>query len=511
MAKARNKLNIPNNKVDKKPTGRAAAQKNHIEFAEVSVAGSSFNNIKTKGFKSTKLNQDIINKYLLNPQRNYENLQNTSNLFYSTSGVYGSLVDYYSSLPKYYYTIIPSSSPIMLMENKSNKEQLAKDLYEAALRAQKLKIRENCYRFAKDLWLDGECYYYKIEDSKGIIYQKIPNEYCMPYSVENDVIRFAVDMSKISSDDKLLYPLEIQKVIELYKTNPKSNEFIDGYYPIKKDGVCFSTVLGGHGIPPLSKILGNIINLDEKRALQDNSDILNSAKMIHNQIPTDKDGKVTQDIKVAQKYNQAIKTNLIEKGLEEGVFSMTNPFESKILDLSSNTSKNIMSLAKRATEEVYDEMGVSEMLFNSSKGGTEALKKSVIADSARILVLSLNMFQSYFTNELQLAKGKIKYAVKMLENTWFNEAEKIKESKEELAYGGSVKVHYANLGYTPLEMINLIAEENILGFKELLTPIQTSHTQSSKDNAGRPSSEEMKENGEEVSDVTDRKEESGVE
>ena len=107
-----------------------------------------------------------------------------------------------------------------------------------------------------------------------------------------------------------------------------------------------------------------------------------------------------------------------------------------------------------------------------------------------------------------MVKGYISYGVKILESTWFNEQEKVKESKEELAYGGSVKVHYANLGFTPLEMINLIEEEYILGIKDKLVPIATSHTQSGKE-AGRPGAEKMKEKGKEVSDSTQSKADKG--
>ena len=380
------------------------------------------------------------------------------------------------------------------------------------MKCQKLKIRENSYKFARDLFKDGEGYYCKIEDSKGVIYQKFPNEYCTPYAIENDVVRFAINMDKIKGEDALLYPDKIQKAIEEYKKNPKSDIFIDGYYPVGKEGVCFSTKVGTHAYPILSKIFDSILDLDKKQELQDNVDQINNTKMIHNEIPKDKDGKPAVDSAIASKYNDAIKINLIEKGLDKGMFSTTNPFKSQVLNLDTGANKNIDSLTKKALENIYDEMGISEMLFNSAKGGSEALKKSVIVDSARTLTMCLGQFQAYFTSELQNVKGHIKYGVKMLENTWFNEQEKVKESKEELAYGGSVKVHYANLGYTPLETINLIEEENILGLKDKLIPIQTSHTQSNKGDKGdkgRPSSDEMKENGQEVSDITENKADAG--
>lgn len=500
------KINAGNNNPDKPKTGKAAQKEKELKFAEQSVNGSTFD-IKSKGFKNTNIRVQDINRWLQNPQKNYQNLQNISRWLYSTSGVYASLVDYYATLPKYNWTIMPISSPLLLLEKRSN-DDVKKYFYENAMKAQKLKIREACYRFNRDLTLDGEGYYYIIEDAKGVLYQKFPNDYCMLYKNENGVLRFALDMDKVKSDDPLIYPSKIQTVIEEYARNPKSDIFLENYYPIGKEGVCFTTNDSGHGIPVLSKILDAIVNMDSKKTLQDSVDIVNNVKMIHNEIPKDKDGKPIVDVAVAGKYNSAIKENLIDKGIEEGLISITNPLKPTILNLDTGTNKNAITLVKQALEGIYDEMGVSEMLFNSVKGGSEALKKSVIVDSAKVLVETIFQFQNYFTGELASVKGHIKYEVKILESTWFNEQEKIKESKEELAYGGSVKVHYANLGFTPLEMINLIEEENILGIKEKLTPIATSHTQSGK-NAGRPNTEEMREEGKEVSDITESKADKG--
>lgn len=317
-------------------------------------------------------------------------------------------------------------------------------------------------------------------------------------------------MEKVKGDDILIYPKEIQSAIEEYKKNPKSDKFIGNYYPIGKNGVCFTTNMNSHGFPMLSKIFDSILNFDNKKELQDSVDKINNTKMIHNEIPLDKDGKPSIPVELATKFNEAIKINLVEKGIENGIFSSTNPFKAQILNLDTSANRNVDSLTLKALNSIYDELGVSEMLFNSAKGGTEALRKSVIVDTAKVLCTCISQFQAYFTEELQSLKGNIKYEVKMLENTWFNETEKVKESKEELAYGGSIKMHYANHGFTPLETINLIEEEFILGLKDKLIPIQTSHTQSSKDSDnGRPSSEEMKENGQEVSDITERKSDLG--
>lgn len=157
---ARKPRSLKNTTTIKQPSPQALKKEKELVFAEQSVVGSSFD-IKSKGFKNTKIDTATINRWLQDPVKNYLNLQNLSGLFYHSSGIYGSLIDYYYTLPKFYYTIIPISSPFELL--KGDVEGTKKCFYESALRCQKLRIRENCYRFAKDVITDGEGFYFKIE------------------------------------------------------------------------------------------------------------------------------------------------------------------------------------------------------------------------------------------------------------------------------------------------------------------------------------------------------------
>lgn len=413
-------------------------------------------------------------------------------------------------MPKFYFSIIPINNLI-----ESNiKADIKKCHYENALRAQKLNIRQQCYNIALDLFLEGECFYYKIETSKGILYQKLPNSLCQPLMAEsinnNEIIRILFDMKKLNDDTVQLYPSEIINAYERYKFNPGSDEFMGGFYLVSNKAVGFLLDKNKRGVPPFLYIFESIIDIKDKKIMQDEIDMVNSIKMIHNEMPT-KDGKPVMDITFAQMFNEAIKNALEEYGLKS-VFSMTNPMKSQIFNLDTSNSNN-RSLLKNAKTNFYDEVGTTEYIFNSDKGGAEAIKRSIIEDSARALIRVMFLVENYFSFELSNGvKGFVKYKVSMKEVTQHNEIEKSKQSKEELAFGYSVLEHYANLGHTPLEAINLILLERELGIKDWLVPIKSSHTQSgnnSNDNGGNKSADEMREDGEMVSDTTEAKESSG--
>ena len=66
----------------------------------------------------------------------------------------------------------------------------------------------------------------------------------------------------------------------------------------------------------------------------------------------------------------------------------------------------------------------------------------------------------------------------------------VKNERENLAVYGSKKKYLALQGYTPLEALNILLNEEMLGIEEKMLPMQTSHTLSSEDEKGRPSNED---------------------
>lgn len=473
-----------------------------LMFAEESFIGENFNLNNSKGFMSSRLDKNTIDALLKQPYTNYKQLQEYSRLFMTKEGIYYRLIKSLANMLTYDHLIFPNIQPYL--GNKYKKD--IKEAYgKASLYLEKLNIKYNAPIFAEDLLRDGECYYYKIENPTGIIYQKIDNKYCLPYKSENNVLRFVVDCSLLLSyDDITVLPIEIQKALVLYKQNKEdSNLFIlNRYYPVQ-NGICFSTLLEGkHAIPPFSFLFPDLISLDNKKVLKDKTDLVNNTKMIHNKIES-KDKETMVDPSVARKYNEAIKKNLIQKNLEEGIFSITNPFDASILNLDTSSART-ENMVRNSISQVFSEIGVSEMLFNSEKGGAEALKKSVVNDATLCINMILTRINAYVNEELRLIPTNVKMLCKILDTTYFDREDRKKVAREDLAYGGSRSLYLATTGFTPLEGINILNMEKLLNIDSYFVPAQTSHTLSNKDssNAGAPSTEEIQNNGGEVAEST---------
>lgn len=461
--------------------------------------------IKEKSFSNNNVTKSQVDAFLKNPQKNYSKLQNLSRIFMSKSGVYSRPIYYLANIPLFSYVLAPKGEISLYSD-----EEISASYYKNAIFMQKFNVKSNFKNITEDLLIDGEGYYYKFETKEGMVFKKINNEFCMPSSLDGfGVIRYALDMKAMKDEDPLHYPDEIAKALELFRTNDKNDIFINNqFYPVSNNGVCFKadTSQSGHAIPPFSCVFKSLLDYEQKQELELGKEILANVKMIHNKIPLDKDGKPVIPLDGLRPFVDAYRFNLEKKGLKDNVFCMINPFDSTAINL--NTESNSGSNAtKKSLESIYSEMGISSMVFNSEKGGAEALKRSVNNDCSMVIKMVIPKFQNYINSELAALSGKVKYACHFLDITTENQEARVKEAQSSMTVGGSRSIYMASIGMDVLFAENLLKMERVRGIDEYLVPQQTSHTLSSSDSSkkvGQPSVEEKQANGEEVSDTADK-------
>lgn len=479
-------------------------QRKWESFASQSMIGEKFN-INAKAVGYSLVDKDKINRMLLNPYISYKELQQCSNFLMKKEGIYYRLIKMLSSMLTYDHIIYPLIESSAISKNKT---KLKKAYSEASLFLNKFNVKQFARTIAEDLFRDGECYYYKVEDSTGIIFNKIENKYCLPYMNENGVTRFLLDMSALGSDDITTFPLEIQNAYMTY-LNSKNDKslFLQGKYYMPKEGVCFtseSTLTANHGIPPFCFMFEDMVNLAEKMELKNQIDQTENVKFIHNKIDLGKDKETnTVDPQTAKKYNDAIKNNIAQRGLSNGIFTITNPFTPQVLNLKSNNDSN-STMIEKTISNIYKEIGINQNLFGAESTSSEALKRSIITSSTLCINIIVDKLKKYLDYELSRLSSEIKMQVKILDCTYYNREDLMAKAKDNMSMGGSRTLFLAYNGLTPFESINLLSLEKALEVDKIMTPMQTSYTQSGKSDSGRPSSEDMKNNGEEVSEITEK-------
>ena len=124
-----------------------------------------------------------------------------------------------------------------------------------------------------------------------------------------------------------------------------------------------------------------------------------------------------------------------------------------------------------------------------------AITSGLVVDSLLPKRLQM-MVEDWMNFELSTyKKNGIVWKFKFIDSTHFDREERTTKARENMAFGGSRFEFLACQGYDPLEGINLLKAEQLLGLDEIMIPQATSHTLSNDEEAGRPKTETDKGSG----------------
>lgn len=435
--------------------------------------------LSTEMYRPRQISREQIRKAVLNPYSNVEILQQASMLLKATNGIYKKILNYQSTIMTNDYMIYP-----VYVDKITTVEKMEKSYQEVALYLDKFKIKELACWIYERVLEQGELYLYKLEDKNGIMFQEIPNVLCKITSIENNIQKFGINLSKLNDKLVLGMPPEIQKLYKRFKTGGiKEKDLIDNsYYEISKNAVAFNLdKYATKGIPFFCTAFDDLMELEDMKDLKSENAVIESIKLIHQKLPIDKDtGVVLMDFNVAKAYHNATKANL-----PKGTSITTNPLDLQAVSLSDGSSKINENVA-RSLESIYDTLGINNELFNGNKSTNEAIATGIIADG--LLSKRLQMLvQNWINYELSSYKRNgSTWQMRFVDTTHFDRDNRAKAAREDMAFGGLRTEYLATKGYTPLESKNLLKMEQLMGFDSLMIPQASSHTASSSDSAGRP-------------------------
>ena len=147
-----------------------------------------------------------------------------------------------------------------------------------------------------------------------------------------------------------------------------------------------------------------------------------------------------------------------------------------------------MKYNNQLEESIYSSAGVNSELMNGSKSSNEAIALGSVIDT--LLAFKILRIISNWLN-LDLKKNSItkNWKVEFVKSTNYNQQQMITNARSNITTWMSKRVYMALMGHTPLDAINIIKYEDMLGLNTLLQPLMTSHTMTSED-VGRPSNAE---------------------
>lgn len=444
---------------------------------------SHMNNISKlseQGIRTRRIDRNTIRKAMADPYKNVTLLQQASELFKVTSGIYARVINYQSNILTNYHTISPYN-----INKIKTPEKLQKAYMETAMFLQKYNIIRTAPWIYNRTISQGELYLYKIEDNNGLITMEIPSNLCKITSVSNDVSRYAVSLTKLTKSSVKAMPLEIQKAYESLQNKViKKSDLIDNeYFEIGDNGIAFSlNRYKPKSVPFYASIFDDLMELEDMKDLKSSTAVIDNLKIIHQQLPTDKSsGDVLMDFDVAQAYHRDTASKV-----PTGTTVVTNPMPMNTVTLADGNSK-VVNNVRDSIDNIYDGAGVSVEIFNANRASNEAIACGIMTDS--LVALEIQRMIAAWINYELLTKNKKNgiWQIKFIEGmTHYNKDSYIKLAREDMSFAADKSMFFACRGLTPLEVINTLKMEQMLGIDDLMTPVQSSHTSSS----GRPSKED---------------------
>jgi len=469
---------------------------------------SEFYSFMAVGKKTEKLNRpysysrEDLREFIKNPVANYLQLQQSSDELSLSSGIYFRMTQYLSTMLTYDHWIFPISTTAIYEDI----DLFWKEFELSAKRLNKYNIKYNCGWWTEKLIKHGEIYLYKIDDGTNIVFNEFPTSVCRIAQEVNGVLRFEIDLNKISSDDIKEYPQEIKiawnkdpkrKDKKAQRNLNKNRSTIlnnnGDWYLVSNKGFAFSAqYMQQHGYPFLTSVFDDIIRVLNAKDDAENNMKANNFKLIHNKIAIDdKTRKPVVDKDTAQTYH-----NETKKQVPEGVGVATNLFEVNAITLQNKETSKI-SLTQDAQADLWSSSGFSRGLFSTEKATGEGIKRSTVTDEMMMFPF-LRMYENYFNEEIKNNFNRqISWAIHFINSTHQNIKELRKDARENMAFGGSRFMFIATCEETPFEFIMRSKMENSLNIDVFLPPKLTSHTLSGNDVGNQT----VEESGKELSEA----------
>lgn len=405
-----------------------------------------------------------------------EELRELSRFYFYSSGFYRRINAYYATLLKYTTILIPH----ILDESKSLADKkISKKYYEASNFIDGLPMVDICTNITLRTLVDG-AYYGIVQDhgNEGLIIQDLPFSYCRSRFknaknvdiIELDMKYFDQIREKDMKEAALKsFPKEIQKG---YRTYEKNSQLRWVFIP-ENMGVYFKIF---EEKPFFLNTIPAILNFKDYKEIEKNKDSQEIKKILVQKVPTTNNGELVFEPEEAEEMHRG-SVNMMKKNAD---ISVLTTYADVSLESMVDARQTIANNLDKIERTIYSEAGVSKQLFSAE--GNLAMDKSLKNDLSLMMVLADKMsnFFSYLINN-KFGDNKINFKLKILPISHYNSKEYAENAYKLATTGYSFIIPALTTGITQTDMLDLKKLENeLLKLGEVLKPLQSAYTQSSK-------------------------------
>ena len=417
-----------------------------------------------------------------------------------SSGIYSRLIWYMALLPTYSCIVDPY---VKTGEKMTEYVEEIQSIMKKALKfIESSRIQYTSSYLAYDVLIDGVSYKLKRDTEESIVLQNLPLNYCRTrYQINNkDIVEFNVkffDTIYDSLERKMIlqsFPPVFQKEYNRYKSGKLPLDPYDrgAWFALPEDlGEVF--YLTKDFIPFFVKVIPDILDWEAIKDVNLVKAEQELSKILVQKFGLDKNGALEFNLNEIQELHE----NALDMiGDIEGLDVLTTFADAQILDLQQKSGFNQSNdPLKNFLNSVYSSAGISSNLFATD--GNLALDKSVTNDEAIMYMLFVEKIENFINSELKrrFETKNIGLICNFPRISIYNFKDMVDIFKSLATYGFSKRLPAIATGQSQSSLMAGIEYENdILKLSEVMKPLQSSATQSSKNSAasgeakeGRPS------------------------
>lgn len=425
-------------------------------------------------------NKNLIGIYLLNPERYQKEIRDISIYLSNNSSHYLRLVYYLSSMLTLDYYLYPTEV------DKFDKTKI-NDLYsKAQFFLDRFKIKNVLSKIIPILIVEDVYYGFLSRSKNSIDIIQLPNGYCETIGTSNGRYIFSFDFSYFDSNNYLLstFPQEFTNLYNKYRRTNKAKQILSS-----KNSVCFKMredLL--FNLPILAPLFAEILELERKKDIADQRELLNNYKLLIQRIPLKNNATSERDMlfqpETAGKFHNNVK-NIVPSGV--GV--VTTPMDIEPISLVSKS--NIDELNLPDAQEMLFSSGGFGNIFNSKNKTEKSFTLANISDQSLMFKL-LRQFENFFNDLIRQELNNKNIKISFPDLTYYNRKEKTEEYLKLAQFGYPKTLVAISSGISQKEFMGLNKLEEVLDLGSKLVPLSSSHTQTTNttNDVGRPTEED---------------------
>lgn len=473
--------------------------------------------LKNINMKPAGQDRDDLIKMVQNPKENEQQLRRFAQYLYNVQAPFKRLVHYYADILSFDLSIYPTNATEKDMKSDSFKKQYDKIWKFFA----KFDYKKEFKNIALGMMLEDSKFMYLREDANRIGFQEMPTDYCLIDSKFTYGWMYSFDLNYFS-----------QQGVDINGFAPEFKEYYSNYLNLLNKNIDYapnirpelrkgrwtywqqinpknSWVFKFHDtfaglIPPLLGLFVDANEIDAYKQLQSTKTSLEVFNLLIGLIPINKNKSSTKTDDLAIGADLAGEFNALINGqLPDGVKFGTVPFDDVLQFDFSKNSQTKDDIVGDALTSFYASSGTDQAMFNADKPNATTMKASTMIDGEFVKRM-YGVFEAFLDYQLAKRFDKFNFKVKF-SGTIFDEEERFNNAVKMAEYGIITPDLPAALHVTEKELRDGMALMKSLGYPDMFTPVQTSHTMPSEEqaaNAGRKELDANKrtEKGEEAAD-----------